>query len=139
VMMSLDARRAVKAWVAASADAGSVVGLIGRSYMPRIGPPARVVIVEPGAEAVSQASPDLVVLNARFAGRFEQSRDPKGRAMLRALEDGSLGYEEAFRYRAPIPAWAVLQYEAPFRGSRESPLTNLDKVNPEMVVYRRRR
>jgi hypothetical protein len=33
----------------------------------------------------------------------------------------------------------VLQYEAPFRGSGESPLTNLDKVNPEMAVYRRRR
>jgi hypothetical protein len=138
VMMSLDARRAVKAWVAASTDARSVVGLLGRSYMPSIAPPARTVVVEPGIDAVSQTSPDLVVVNARFAGRFEQARDPQGRALLRALQDGSLGYDEAFRYRGSIPVWAVLQYEAPFRGRRESPLTNLDKVNPEMVVYRRR-
>jgi hypothetical protein len=54
------------------------------------------------------------------------------------LDDGSLVNAEAFRYRAPIPAWALLQYEAPFRGSGESPITNLDKVNPEMVIYRRR-
>ena len=137
VMMSLDARRAVKAWIAASTDAGSVVGLLGRSYMPRIEPPARTVIVEARPDAVSQASPDLLVVNARFAERFEQARDPQGRALLRALENRSLGYEEAFRYRAAIPAWAVLRYEAPFRGQSESPLTNLDKVNPEMVVYRR--
>jgi len=138
VMMSLDARRAVKAWVAASADARMVVGMLGRSYMPRLEPPARTVVVEPSIDAVSQALPDLLVVNARFAERFEQTRDPKGRTLLRALEDGSLGYDEAFRYRAAIPAWAVLQYEAPFRGRGESPLTNLDKVNPEMVVYRRR-
>ena len=100
VMMSLDARRAVKAWVAGSTDAQSVVGLIGRSYMPRIDPPARVITVEPDVEAVRQAPPDLLILNARFARRFEQARAPEGRALLRALEDGSLGYDEAFRYRA---------------------------------------
>jgi hypothetical protein len=138
VMMSLDARRAVKAWVAGSTDARSVVGLIGRSYMPRIDPPALVITVEAEVEAVRKAPPDLLILNARFARRFEQARAPEGRALLRALEDGSLGYDEAFRYRARVPAWALLQYEAPFRGSGESPLTNLDKVNPEMVVYRRR-
>jgi hypothetical protein len=138
VMMSLDARRAVKAWVAAAAGVRPVVGIVGRSYMPRIDPPARVMVLEPSAEAVRQASPDLVVMNARFARRYEQARAPEGRALLRGLEDGSLGYDEAFRYRARVPAWAVLQYEAPFRGSSESPLTNLDKVNPEMGVYRRR-
>jgi hypothetical protein len=138
VMMSLDARRAVKAWVAARTGARSLVGLVGRSYLPRIEPPARVVVVEPSPESVLQALPDILVMNARFAARFEQARAPEGRALLRALEDGSLGYDEAFRYRARIPAWAVLQYEAPFLGTAESPLTNLDKINPEMVVYRRR-
>jgi len=137
-MMSLDARRAVKGWVAASTGARSVVGLVGRSYMPGIAPPIRTVVLEPSAEAVRAAGPDVLILNARFARRFEQARDPAGRDLLRALDDGSLGYGEAWRYRAPVPAWALLQYEAPFRGSGESPLTNLDKINPEMVVYRRR-
>jgi hypothetical protein len=138
VMMNLDARHAVSAWVAASTGARSVVGLVGRSYMPRIEPPAQVITVAATVAAVRQASPDLLVLNARFARRFEQARAPEGRELLKALEDGSLGYEEAFRARSNVPAWALLQYEAPFRGSGESPLTNLDKVNPEMVVYRRR-
>ena len=139
VMMNLDARHAVTSWVYASTDARSVVGLVGgRAYMPRIAPPAQVTTVEPRVEAVRQASPDLLVLNARLAGRFEKARAPEGRALLRALQDGSLGYDEVFRYRAPLPAWALLQYEAAFRGAAESPLTNLDKVNPEMVVYRRR-
>ena len=138
VMMSMDARLTATAWVTASTDARSVVGLIGRSYMPAIEGPAQVTTVEPTVEAVWQASPDLLVLNARFARRFEQARTPEGRVLLKALADGSLGYDEVFRYRAPLPAWALLQYEAPFRGPGESPLTNLDKVNPEMVVYRRR-
>jgi len=139
VMMNLDARRAVTSWVSASTDARVVVGLVGgRTYMPRIAPPAQVTTVEPTVEAVRQASPDVLVLNARFARRFERARAPEGRALLRALQDASLGYDEVFRYRAPVPAWALLQYEAPFRGSGESPLTNLDKVNPEIVVYRRR-
>ena len=139
VMMNLDARRAVTSWVYASTDARAVVGLVGgRAYMARIEPPAQATTVEPTVEAVRQASPDLLVLNARFARRFEQARAPEGRVLLRALQDGSLGYDEVFRYRAALPAWALLQYEAPFQGSGESPLTNLDKVNPEMVVYRRR-
>jgi hypothetical protein len=138
VMMSFDARRALKAWIAASTEAESVVGLLGRSYMPRIEPPAKTLVVEADIDAVSQASPDLLVVNARFAERYELARNARGRALLRSLDNGSLGYEEAFRYRAAIPAWALLQYEAPFRGRSESPLTNLDKVNPEMVVYRRR-
>ena len=138
VMMNLDARHAVTAWVAASTGERSVVGLVGRSYMPRIEPPAKVITVAATVAAVQQASPDVLVLNARFARRFELARAPEGRELLRALADGSLGYDEAFRYRAPVPAWALLQYEAPFRGPGESPLTNLDKVNPEMAVYRRR-
>jgi hypothetical protein len=138
VLMSLDARRAVKAWVADAAGGGSVVGIVGRSYMPRIAPPARAAVLEPSSDAVLQASPDLVVVNARFSERYAQARDPAGRKLLAGLADGSLGYDEAFRYRAPVPAWALLQYEAPMRGASESAWTNLDKINPEMVVYRRR-
>ena len=139
VMMTMDARLAATAWVAASTDARSVVGLVGgRSYLPHIKPPALSIPIDATVDAVRQASPDLLVLNARFARRFELARAPEGRELLRSLEDGSLGYDEAFRYRARVPAWALLQYEAPFRGTGESPLTNLDKVNPEIAVYRRR-
>src|SRR3972149_351005 len=78
-----------------------------------------------------------IMRKAGFARRFERERSPAGRELLEALRNGTLGYSEAFRYRAPIPAWAVLQYDAQFRGSGESVLTTLAKVNPEMRVYRR--
>jgi len=138
VMMNLDARKAARSWVYAHASEDTTVAVVGRSYMPYLGPPPKVVIVDAAPEDIRRAAPDLVVLNARFAQRYRLGSSSAGRALLRGLDDGSLGYAEAFRYRAPIPAWALLQYEAPFRGSGESPITNLDKVNPEMVIYQRR-
>ena len=77
------------------------------------------------------------MINARSARRFETARSPAGRALLRGLEDGAAGYAEVFRFRAPIPWWALLQYDPAFRGEGESVLTNLDKVNPEMRIFRR--
>jgi hypothetical protein len=124
--------------VYAHASEDTTVAVVGRNYMPYLGPPPKVVIVDAAPEDIRRVAPDLVVLNARFAQRFKRASSPEGRELMRALGDGSLGFAEAFRYRTPIPAWALLQYEAPFRGSGESPITNLDKINPEMVIYRRR-
>ena len=138
VMMNLDARHAARRWISAHADERTVIALVGRSYMPRLDPPIRATVVNASLDEVTRVAPDLVVLNARFAQRFERASSPEGRELMRALEDGSLGFAEAFRYRTPIPAWALLQYEAPFLGSGESGVTNLDKINPEMVIYRRR-
>jgi len=136
VMMNLDARHAARRWVYAHAVSGTTVWLVG-SYQPALNPPARVVGDATSAAGIKKAEPDLVVINARFAHRFEGERRPDGRELMRALEDGSLGYAEVFRSRSPVPAWALLQYEAPFKGLGESPLTNLDKANPEMVIYRK--
>jgi hypothetical protein len=36
-----------------------------------------------------------------------------------------------------VPGWAVLQRQAAFASGPGSDLTNLDKVNPEVVIYRR--
>jgi hypothetical protein len=58
-------------------------------------------------------------------------------AVLDGLASGASGYSEAFRYRAALPAWAVLQYDDEFRKAAESELTNLDKINPATVIYRR--
>jgi hypothetical protein len=137
VMMNRDSRNVARGWVLAHADEGASVGMIG-AYLPSMGPPIDGVRLGASAADVMQVKPDWIMLNARFARRFETERSPAGRELLDALKNGTLGYSEAFRYRAPMPAWAFLQYDAQFRGSGESVLTNLDKVNPEMTVYRRR-
>ena len=136
VMMTRDARYEARQWVHRHARNGTKVGLLGAGeYMPVIEPPALPIRVYADVEGLARVKPELLVVNARYAKRYEAR--PEGRVLLAGLDDGSLGYREVFRYRAPIPAWALLQYAAPFSGTRESILTNLDKVNPEMVIYQR--
>ena len=136
-MMDVEARKATRRWVEDRANEGDRVGLIGW-YMPTLGPSVRPAGLEATRAAVTASMPEWIMLNARFATRFEYERSPQGRELIAGLADGSLGYEEVFRYRAAVPAWAILQYDEQFRRSRESSWTNLDKINPEMVVYRRR-
>jgi hypothetical protein len=135
-MMNVDARHAARWWVYARVGPDTTVGLVG-NYMPHLGSPVRVVALPTSVAGVRAMEPGLILVNARFAQRFASERRPDGRDLIRGLEDGSLGYLEVFRARTHIPAWALLQHEAPFRGSGESVLTNLDKVNPEMVIYQR--
>jgi hypothetical protein len=133
VMMNLDARKAARDWVQRQAPDGSVVGLVGR-YVPYFPPPLRAVAIESSADAAA-ARPAFIVVNARFAARFQRMRSPAGRELMRDLRAGSLGYARCMDYRAPLPFWAWLQYEPSFRRGGESWWTNLDKVNPEMLVY----
>jgi 4-amino-4-deoxy-L-arabinose transferase-like glycosyltransferase len=136
LMMVRDARYEARRWMLHNVPGGTKVGMLGgSSYLPAFGGRFRTIDVNPRVEDLARIDPDLLVVNARLANRYEAL--PEGRALLRRIEDGSLGYREVFRRRTPMPAWALLQYTAPFRGGRESELTNLDKVNPEVVIYRK--
>src|SRR6185436_11343174 len=91
------------------------VALVGE-YMPALDPP--LVAERPAASpaAMERLGPDFVLVNANYALRFEGDPVPDGRDLLLRLADGTLGYVEAFRYQAPVPVWALLQYEPVFRG-----------------------
>lgn len=134
-MMTRDARAAARAWIVARSGIETVVGAVGW-YVPYLAPPLRTARLE-SPEDVRSRRADLVVVNERFAGRLAAARPSGWQRAIAGLRDGSLGYREAFRRRSPIPRWAVLQYEAPFRSDETSDLTNLDKINPETVVYER--
>jgi hypothetical protein len=136
-MMRVDARKTARLWVEDRAAEGDRLGLIGW-YMPTPGPSVRPVWLEATRAAVTGAMPEWLMLNSRYASRFAYDRSSLGRELIAGLDDGSLGYVEVFRYRGPVPSWAILQYDEQFRRPRESSWTNLDKINPEMVVYRRR-
>ena len=82
VMMNLDARKAARSWVYAHASEDTTVAVIGRSYMPYLGPPPKVVIVDAAPEDIRRAAPDLVVLNARFAQRYRLGSSSAERALL---------------------------------------------------------
>ena len=135
VMMTRDARYAAEAWIDRNIPVDTPVGmLVPILYAPRLGARPRV---ELGAtlSSITEAGLDFVVVNTRYATRFESSAT--GREALAALADGSLGYREVFRYRGQLPVWATLQYEPAVRARHESAFSNLDKINPEIVIYRR--
>ncbi len=107
VMMNLDSRNTARRWLLARATDGAIVGIIG-GYMPWLGTSVESVSLETPDEVTSER-PDWVIVNARLARRFESARSPAGRELVGGLEDGRFGYVEVFRYRAPIPWWAVLR------------------------------
>jgi len=135
VMMLVDSRKAVRPWLEAHGVEGQRVGVIG-SYMPEVGPAFRPVNLRAERAAVAASMPEWLVLNGRYASRFEKERSPLGRELMAALADGSLGYVEVSRHRGALPGLALLQYDPQFSNSRESTWTNLDKINPEVILYR---
>jgi len=134
VMLTRDARYAAEAWMDRNIPVDTPVGMLAPlMYAPRLGARPRVAL-EAALTSITEAGLDFVVVNTRYATRFESSAT--GREALAALADGSLAYREVFRYRGHLPVWATLQYEPAVRARHESAFSNLDKINPEIVIYR---
>jgi hypothetical protein len=134
VMLNRDARYAAEDWMSKNIPVDMPVGMLVPSlYAPRVGARPRVEL-EASLEGLTGPRPCFVVVNTRYAARFAGSA--AGQELLAALASGSLGYREVFRYRGTLPAWATLQYEPDVRAPYENRYSNLDKINPEIVIYR---
>ncbi len=132
--MTNDARYAAEDWLRANAGAG-LGGAIGPAeYLPRLlGLNARPI----GAAIarIETLKPAYVVVNADYAARADDASAEH--ALYEGLEAGTLGYQEAWRYRYH-PPWPLLDTALLVERTGREPLrTNLGKVNPEVVVYRR--
>jgi hypothetical protein len=134
-MMGRDSREAARRWVYAHAGPGTVVGTLGW-YVPHFEPPVRALAIDDRAE-LDRVAPRFVVVNERFGGRYDVARPGGPGEVIAGLRDGSARYREVYRHRSAVPGWAVLQRQAAFASGPGSDLTNLDKVNPEVVIYRR--
>jgi hypothetical protein len=88
----------------------------------------------PAASRLGQVRPEVVVVNADYARRADEGTGE--RAFYTALADGSLGYEVALRRRSAPRVF--LDTEALRRDGSGRIWSNLDKVDPEIVVYRRK-
>jgi hypothetical protein len=78
-------------------------------------------------------APDYVVVNGDYAARAE---DPRARELYQKLASGELGYELVLRERAHIP-WPF-RLDEYVRARGDALPSNLDKLNPEIRVYRRK-
>lgn len=133
VLLRRDSRYAVEDWLRREVGPGPLVAAVGPlEYLPRL-QGLRWRRLGPAASRLVQVAPDVVVVNADYARRADEGSG--ARAFHAALEDGSLGYRVVLRHRSGPRV--LLETDALRRDGRRRIWSNLDKVDPEIVVYRR--
>jgi 4-amino-4-deoxy-L-arabinose transferase-like glycosyltransferase len=133
ILLDHDSRYAVEDWLRREVGPSALVAAVGPlEYLPRLDG-LRWRRLGPAASRLVQVAPDVVVVNADYARRAEEGSGE--RAFHAALDDGSLGYRVALRHRASPRV--LLDMHALRSEGRDRIWSNLDKVDPEIVVYRR--
>lgn len=134
LMLSRDARYQAERWLKANAPPPARVAVLGPlEYLPRFDGldwKQRTELVR----SIEGMRPDFVVVNADFAARAD---DPRARELYAALDAGVLGYHRALTMRTHFD-WPFT-LDAEVRRDPTSLPTNLDKINPEIRVYARRK
>lgn len=132
LLLTHDSRYAAEAWLARNVPRSARVAVLGPlEYLPRpdgLQWKQRTELLR----AVLGMDPDYVVINADYAARAE---DPRAQALYAALASGEAGYRPALAIRTRIDWPLRLDEQLRRRGARLP--TNLDKINPEIVVYER--
>lgn len=132
LLMARDSRYDAEAWLHAHVSDALTIGYIGPlAYLPRLDG-YRQAEVPPEWETVNLVAPDYLVLNAEFARR------PRFYDFYRPLFEGMQpAYELAATFKSP-PGPAILAHARLFNNGVEDEFTNLDKINPEIVIFKRR-
>jgi hypothetical protein len=133
VLLVRDSRYAVEDWLRREVGPAPLVAAVGPlEYLPRFDG-LHWRRLGPAAVRLAQVNPDVVVVNADYARRADEGTGE--RAFYTALDDGSLGYRVALRQRTDPRT--LLDTDALRRDGPGHIWSNLDKVDPEIVVYRR--
>jgi len=133
VLLVRDSRYAVEDWLRREVGPAPLVAAVGPlEYLPRFDG-LHWRRLGPAAVRLAQVNPDVVVVNADYARRADEGTGE--RAFYTALDDGSLGYRVALRQRTDPRT--LLDTDALRRDGPGRIWSNLDKVDPEIVVYRR--
>jgi 4-amino-4-deoxy-L-arabinose transferase-like glycosyltransferase len=137
LLLARDSRYAVEDWLRREVGPAPLIAVVGPlEYLPRLDG-LRWRRLGPAASRLVQVHPDVVVVNADYARRADEGTGE--RAFYAALADGSLGYAVARRHRsAPGFGRGVLLDRDALRAEGPGRIwSNLDKADPEIVVYRR--
>jgi hypothetical protein len=133
LMMTVDTRYSAEAWLRSHLRHDVRVGWFGHGmYMPRLDylDPIHLPLLPEGELA---ERPEYLVVNTEVLARSE----PTGALLLSKLQDHRLGYSEIWRGRASLPWWAVLRFDPVFTNGIDDGTTNLDNVNPEILILKR--
>ena len=136
LLLIRDSRVTVEAWLRSHVQRDETVGAVNQyGYIPRLYEFRRVWL-SPTIEATRALQPDYIVVNREYAARF--GPETEEHAWITWLESGASPYDEVLRHKAPL-SWTPLAFDRRFTDRVHDPFTNLDKANPEMVVFKRRR
>lgn len=133
LLLESDARYTAERWLASNVRHDARIAVLGPlEYLPRLHGfnwKQRTELLR----AIDGMDPEYVVVNADYAARAE---DPRARELYTKLESGEAGYESALAVRTRLD-WPF-QLDEYVRRRGDALPTNLDKINPEIRVYRRR-
>jgi hypothetical protein len=136
VLLVRDSRVTAERWLAAHVKKNEVVAAVNQyGYIPRVFEFKRTWI-QPSIDYTLAVNPEYVVLNREHSGRSAPGSDEQ--RWLAWLESGAGPYQEVFRYKASL-AWTPLALDDRFSDRIQDPFTNLDKANPEIVIFRKTR
>jgi hypothetical protein len=130
-----DSRYAAEAWLRANVTRHAWVATVDQfGYLPRLDR-FRHRQIQPTIEDTLSNNPEFIVVNTEFLAR--SPADSPARIWLDWLEGGTGPYLAVSRHKSPL-AWSALGWHPRFRDRREDDFTNIDKANPEIVIFRRR-
>ena len=135
LLLVRDSRVAAERWLEGHVEKNEVVAAVNQyGNIPRLYQFKRAWI-NPAIDYTLSVNPHYVVVNREHSLRAEpRSQEQR---WLEWLESGTSPYHEAFRYKASV-AWTPLAFDRRFSDRIQDPFTNLDKANPEIVIFRRK-
>jgi hypothetical protein len=130
-----DSRYTAEAWLRAHVPRDAwVVSVDEFGYLPRLDR-FRHKQIQATIDDTKSSNPDFVVVNTEFLARApDQSLT---RLWLDWLQQETGPFETVFRHKTPL-GWSALRWQSRFTDRREDDFTNLDKANPEIVIFKRR-
>jgi hypothetical protein len=135
VLLIRDSRYPAEAWLRDHVTRDALVASVNElGYLPRLETFRHREILPTIADTLANR-PDFIVVNSEFLKR--SPNDSPERTWLDWLETGAAPYETVYRHKAPL-RWSALAWQPRFFDRREDDFTNVDKANPEIIIFKRK-
>jgi hypothetical protein len=133
-LMLIDSRYDAERWLGEHQRSGTTVYVGALSYLPRV-TGLDIHPMAPTIEETLTIRPQFIIVNPEFMRRFAPERHET--AWWRWLSGETSPYRIAY-HKKQRPSWLALSYEPRLYSGVQDPYTNLGKINPEIVVFKRR-
>ena len=137
ILMLRDSRYHVEAWMREHLDAQASIGMLGLTeFLPRMDRFDKTFYLAwPTVNDVKIVAPDYFVVNRsiEYVGAAAQTWND----VYAGLDGGAFGYELLFEYQTD--EWLPLSRRSIFKNGKREVFTNIDKINPRIQIFRKKR